>query len=427
MVLLSLVASHRDLDLSVLERLSADSRAVGQQIVTGWPVVSGAVVLSTCNRFEVYLEIADATDVDTARHAAATVIAGQSGYRVPQVVEALEPSTGTAVVEHLFSVASGLESMVFGEREIAGQVRRALTAARREGTTTSALEALFQAASRTSRAVGSRTGLGAAGRTVVSVALDLAEQHLPAWHRLRCLLIGTGSYAGASLAAMKARGAAQITVYSASGRAGQFAAQRGVAAATADLATALRDVDLVVACSGSSGALLDAALVSRVRMGQGTDAPPLAVVDLALRHDVDPDVGDLPGVRLVSLSTVAEHAPHEHSGPVTAARAIVAEQAVTFESDRRTRDWDPPVVAERRRIMAELAAASAGLDERGARDLRRRVRADMHEPTVRARAAARVGDTATYAAALADLADLGVPAQAVPGRASAAGTRSAAR
>lgn len=409
MVLLSLVASHHDLDLSVLERLSADTHAVGRELVAGCPSVSGAVVLATCNRFEVYLDIDDAADAESARTAASAVVAARSGYAPERVAASLDPATGPRVVEHLFAVASGLESMVVGEREIAGQVRRALTAARRDGTTTGDLEGLFQAASRTSRAVGSRTGLGAAGRSVVGVALDLVEDGLPPWDRMRTLLIGTGSYAGASLAALKARGCADIVVYSASGRAGQFAADRGVSAATADLEASLAGVDLVVACSGASGAVLDAGALARARAAEDTPRP-LAVVDLALQHDVDPAVAALPGVRLVSLTTVAEHAPDEHSATVHEARTIVAHEARTFEADHRTRQWNPPVVAERRRVHEELAAAAAGLSDREARTLRRTVRAALHGPTVRAREAARAGDTGAYAAALAELAAITVPA-----------------
>jgi len=415
--MLSLVASHHDLDLAVLERLSTGSRAVGREIVTASDSIAGAVVLATCNRFEVYLDVADADASDTARAAAAATVAACSGYPPQRVADALAPATGSRVVEHLFAVASGLESMVVGEREIAGQVRRALTAARRDGTTTSDLEALFQAASRTSRAVEAGTGLGAAGRSVVGVALDLVEEGLPAWPDVRCLLIGTGSYAGASLAALKARGCRDVLVYSASGRAGQFAAQRGVTAATDDLAASLAGVDLVVACSGASGAVLDVDALIRSRSAEASlGARPLAVLDLALRHDVDPAVGELPGVRLVSLTTVAESAPDGHSATVACARALVAEQAAVFERDLRTRQWNPPVVAERRRVLEDLAGAAGGLPEREARALRRSVRSALHGPTVRAREAARAGDVAAYAAALAELAAVAVPRAMTPAR-----------
>lgn len=409
-VLLSLIASHHDLDLAVLERLSADTHAVGHEIVVGCAPVTGAVVLATCNRFELYLEVDDPDHVAEARAGAAAVVAARSGYRAERVKSELHARTGVEVAEHLFAVAAGLDSMVVGEREIAGQVRRALSAARRDGTTTSDLEALFQSASRTSRTVGSSTGLGAAGRSVVSVALDLVQDDLPAWPDVRCVLIGTGSYAGASLAALKARGCGDIRVFSASGRAPAFAAARGVQAVTgADLHAALTDVDLVVACSGAPGSVLEVEALAAARVGVDR---PLAVVDLALRHDVDPGVRELPGVRLVSLTTVSENAPDQHSAPVALAHEIVARTAADFQADRRMRLRNPGIIAERTRVLAGLEAALDALgstDERAVRALRRRTRLELHGPTVRARDAARAGDESGYAAALAELAAIRLP------------------
>ena len=421
MVLLSLAASHHDLDLDVLERLSSDVHAVASELVgsTAHRFVSGAVVLATCNRFELYLEVDDAADTPAARSAAAEAVADRSGYRVDQVAAHLRVRTGTDAAAHLFSVASGLDSMVVGEREIAGQVRRALTAARRDHTTTSGLESLFQAASRVSRLVESRTGLGATGRSVVGVALDIAERELPPWPDVRCVLIGTGSYAGASLAALKARGVGDVRVYSASGRAGAFAAARGVRSlpASADLAAEVADVDLVVACSGAAGAVLG---VDALAVARSAGSSSLTVVDLALRHDVDPGVRSLPGVRLVSLHTVAEHAPAEHAA-VRSAQEVVESAAEAYEAERRVREWNPAVVAERTRVLGGLEAALSAVpddarDERAERALRRRTRSALHGPTVRAREAARGGDAATYAAALAELASIPVPELAADAR-----------
>lgn len=412
-VLLSLVASHHELDLAVLERLSSDVAVVGGELVGASPSISGAVVLATCNRFELYLDVDDAAHTPQARAAAAAAVAARSGYDEASVATHLHAMTSTEAAGHLFAVASGLESMVVGEREIAGQVRRALTTARRDGTTTSDLEALFQAASRVSRAVDAGTGLGGAGRSVVGVALDIAETGLPDWSDVRCVLIGTGSYAGASLAALKARGVGDVRVYSPSGRAGQFAAARGVRSvpAGADLAAELAGVDLVVACSGAAGAVLE---VDALAAARPAGARPLTVVDLALRHDVDPGVRDLPGVRLVSLHTVAQHAPAEHAA-VEEARGIVDAAAQAYEAERRVREWNPAVVAERTRVLGGLESALEVLpadlrDERSERSLRRRTRALLHAPTVSARDAARAGDTRAYAAALAALAAIDVPA-----------------
>lgn len=419
MVLLSLVASHHDLDLAVLERLSSDVHAVGRELVAATPSVTGAVVLATCNRFELYLDVDDAAHAPQAQSAAAHAVAARSGYEPARVASHMRTLVDTEAAGHLFAVASGLESMVVGEREIAGQVRRALTTARKDATTTGDLEQLFQAASRVSRSVESRTGLGSTGRSVVGVALDIAERGLAPWDQVSCVLIGTGSYAGASLAALKARGCVDVTVYSVSGRAAQFAAARGVRAMPAgtDLAAELAGVDLVVACSGAAGAVLGVDALAASRAGSER---PLTVVDLALRHDVDPGVRELPGVRLVSLQTVAEHAPAEHAA-VSTARDVVDAAAESYAGDRRVREWNPAVVAERTRVLGGLESAFSALpegerDERAEQALRRRTRAHLHGPTVRAREAARAGDAATYAAALAELAAVEVPKVGAPTR-----------
>jgi glutamyl-tRNA reductase len=461
-VLMSLIASHRDLDLDVLERLSAGAHSVGRTVAASGAAATGAVVLATCNRFEVYLEVERPQDAPDAVAATTEVIAHASGIPGRDVAETLQVLEGLAVPEHLFAVASGLESMVIGEREITGQVRRALATAREEGTTSSGLERLFQSASRTSRDVGTRTGLGATGRSVVGVALDLAEPRLPAWPQVRTLLVGTGSYAGASLAALRRRGCHDVRVFSPSGRAATFAASRGLQAVPdGGLAGAIRTSDLVVACSGTVGRVLDAEMVARSWAATGR---PLVIVDLALRNDVDPAVGTLPGVRLINLETIRRNAPEEQKAPVEQAHVLVAAAVADFEAADRARELEAAVVAERRRVLGELEAEArriregaavggtadgtasaagagagpgaaspdaAGSDspggdvphpaghdadhhERLVRSLRRRTRALLHPPTVRARVAARAGDDRAYRAALAELAAIPAPPVPVP-------------
>ncbi|WP_298459095.1 glutamyl-tRNA reductase [uncultured Cellulomonas sp.] len=447
---MSLIASHRDLDLDVLERLSAGAQSVGRTVAASGAAPTGTVVLATCNRFEVYLEVDRPDQAPAAVDATTRVIAHASGIPTPDVTATLQVLHGPEVPAHLFSVASGLESMVVGEREITGQVRRALATARAEGTTSSGLERLFQTASRASRDVGTRTGLGAAGRSVVGVALELAEPGLPPWPQVRALLVGTGSYAGASLAALRRHGCADIRVFSPSGRAATFAAARGIVPVhDGGLADAIGTSDLVVACSGTVGRVLDAELVGRTWAATGH---PQVVADLALRNDVDPAVGRLPGVRLINLDTIRRHAPEEQSAPVELAHDLVAAAAADFEAVTRARELEAAVVAERRRVLGELeaeagriraadeaageptpvtdaqqpvpglaasdgvcAAATGTSPEEHARlvrSLRRRTRALLHPPTVRARTAARAGDDRAYRAALAELA--AIPAPPVP-------------
>ena len=385
MVLLVLSADHRGLDLDLLRRVSAGVRGAADRLVVAG-LAAGAVPLATCNRAELYLDVQD----PAAAHAAARSLLADGAV----AGSALRVLISRRAVAHLFSVASGLESMVVGEREIVGQVRAALAEARAAGTTTGVLAEAFGQALRVSRAIEAATGLGSAGRSLVGRALDLVEP--VDWGRARCLLVGTGSYAGACLAALQSRGVRDVRVFSGSGRGRQFAVNHGVRA-TADLPGALAEVDVVVTCSGTGGTLLAAHLVTAARAG---DDRPLVVLDLALERDVEPAVGALPGVRLVTLRDVAAATPAA-DGPVRAAQEMVDRAAVRFEADRRAREWDRAVVARRAEVLA-------GLGER--QDVppadRRRVHAALHGPTVQARAAARLGDRAAYQAALDQLSAL---------------------
>ncbi len=449
MVLLSLTASHRELDLDALERLSTGSESVGRTVVGTCRPVQGAVVISTCNRFELYLDVEAPLDGDSVRHATrhvAELVAESSGITPDVAAESFTVRTGPEVTEHLFSVAAGLDSMVVGEREIAGQVKRALEVAREDETTSKTLELLFQTASRTSKKVGHQTELGSAGRSVVALGLDLAGEQLPPYRRVRAVLIGTGSYAGASVAALRARGCGDVRVYSQSGRARVFAESHGIEP-VADLVATLEDADLVVSCSGARGRrlsasasgpagellsggsvtigatagglrpeasleyVLDAAAVVRAReraaarAGDEPEPAPLVILDLALHRDVDPRVADVEGVLLFDLATLKAHAPAMARDVVGHARQIVDDAARRFEETRLGRAADAAVVAlldeaeteVRRqvaaaveRLTAELAARGAVPDESDveaiAREVRARLHARLHDKIVAVRA-----------------------------------------
>jgi glutamyl-tRNA reductase len=394
--LLTLSASHLDLDLDLLEQLSSGAGSIGSAMDAS---IIGCVVLATCNRFELYL---DARDAEVAAKAAVHAVVEATGLPSDDVASVLRVRRGARdVAEHLFGVAAGLESMVVGEREVAGQVRRALAAARADGTTTPALERLFQTASRASRAVVARTGLGSGGRSVVTVALDLAARDLPL-AGARVLLIGTGSYASAAVGALTARGVGRITVHSPSGRADDFARGRGLGVVER-LADGLADADLVVGCSGAAGPVLGA---DDVRAARAAGGGPSVLVDLALRHDVDPAVRTV-GLPVIDLATVREHvAPLEVGG----ARRVVAEHAARFEATLAEQELVPALVAlrahvhdlledELRRTRAEGTPIEPALRRFAARLL--------HLPAVRARDHARRGEAAAYRDAVETLLGLG--------------------
>ncbi|WP_423446065.1 glutamyl-tRNA reductase [Kocuria sp. KSNUG] len=419
MVLFCLVASHRTVDLNTVARLSTGALGVAEDAVSRG-ALAGAITLSTCNRLELYGELSehDPRHVARAQQELAERIAERAGLDERFVLETMDAYQGPEVARHLFTVVSGLESAVVGEREITGQVRRALTQARQSGTASGHLVQLFEAAARTAREVGARTGLGERGRSIVSVALDLADDVTPGdWPGRHALVFGTGAYAGATMAALRDRGCADIEVYSGSGRAEQFTDQRGGSPVTdAGLPAALRRADVIIGCSGGSAPMPAAAFPDG----------PRTVVDLALARDFDPAVADLPGVELITLESVRVAAPEETSESVSAAREIVERAARGFETAQNARSMDQAIVALRKHTMAVLDSeldkvrahhGCTGAEEQIEMAMRRMVRSLLHTPTVRARQLAAEGRADEYITGLEALYGLEV---AVPEASDAA-------
>ncbi|WP_234983411.1 glutamyl-tRNA reductase [Demequina sp. NBRC 110053] len=419
---MSLVATHRNRDLAVLEQLSVGSDALGPA-VAGGPSVSGAVVLPTCNRFEVYLE---AEDVESGREAVVAELSRTTALDREAIETALATYEGDDAVQHLLSVSSGLESMVVGEREISGQVRRAHIDAQASGHLSPLLDRLFQSALRTSRVVASSTGLGTSGRSVVSVAFDLASETVE-WADARAAIIGTGALAETGVGSLLARGVSIAGVFSPSGRGEEFGCRHGIASLDhQQLRAALAEVDVVLACSGGESIVLTPALVAAARQDS---TKPLTLVDLALHRDVAPGVAQLRGVTVVDLESVGAHAPDESIGSIEAARAIVAHAVARFGDGESARALDPAVVALREHVfgllereVARVRPGSGASDQAVAvadateEALRRFARTLLHTPTVRAREHAQAGEAERYLDAIRALYGIGVdvPPDACP-------------
>lgn len=373
--------------------------------------MTGAVVLATCNRYEIYGEAPHSDDVEAARAALVSQVSGLSGLTEQVVSRAFSTRTGPEVSQHLFAVSAGLDSAVVGEREIAGQVRRALITAQHEGTASSGLVRLFQAASKTAKDVGAQTALGSRGLSIVSVALDLATDlsENPDWPAKKVVLFGTGAYAGATMALLRERGCTDISVFSSSGRAEAFVATRGGTALDShSLSPAVAAADVMIGCSGSD-TRVEAHELAQVR---ALSTQPLIAIDLALTHDFDPEVGQLDGVELLTLESVRLAAPQEQAESLTRASGIVSGAAQAFEQEREARSVDSAIVALRRHTMNVLDAEMERVRARhgctaAAEEvefaLRRMVKQLLHVPTVRARELAANGQQDDYVAALETL------------------------
>jgi len=398
-VLICLTASHRNASFDLLERLSIGAPAAASRLVTESDVLDGAVVLATCNRFEAYLDIAG--DDATAVRATVEAVSAASELPADEVFDSVQVLDGGDVVQHLFAVSSGLESVVVGETEISGQVRRALEDARRDGTTTSALERLFQEAAHTSRGVKTRTRIGAAGRSLVRLGLELASSRITDWAETRVLLVGTGSYAATTIAALRDRGAEHIQVFSPSGRAPWFAAKHDLLAAT-DLRAAIGSSDVVITCTSSEVPVVEACDLD--------DGARRIVIDLGLPRNVHPDAADVDGVELLDLETISIHAPIAELNAETEARAIVDDAVSRFRAQALEQSTTPALVALRKHVFDVLDDEIDRVKRRGdttpesaeqtERALRHLVGVLLHRPSVRARELGRAGRGDDFVGAL---------------------------
>ncbi|MBW8761562.1 MAG: glutamyl-tRNA reductase [Microbacterium sp.] len=421
-MLLCVTASHKTASFDLLERLSRTPDDVASTLVELAPCVQGAVVLATCNRFEAYVELDEPVTAAGAIGVEAVLEAVESatGVAANELDGAYAVHAGRRVAEHLFSVASGLESVVSGEGEIAGQVRRALKSARKDGTTSPELERLFQRASQAQRKVKNVTALGRAGRSLVRLALELADSRIADWSAERVLLVGTGAYAAVTLATLRERGAENISVYSPSGRAEIFAAKHGIRpVAEADYARTAARSSLLITCTTATEPVLGLEQLQRpvgiaatgcpVGASTGSAARSQLVVDLGMPRNVDPAIASLEGVALLDLETIRLHAPLEELQATDAARSVVREAADTFHVVGSRQSVTPSVVALRSHIFSlldtEIARARARGDEDGKVEqaLRHLTGVLLHTPTARAHELAASGRADDFTAALGTL------------------------
>ena len=391
-----LSADHRYTTLDDIARLSG-AADLGPTLMRSLPHARGVMVLRTCNRVTIYVDAPASADPHTIKDAVERELATASHAQREDVH--LRHLWGRDGLVDLFSTAAGLESMVIGEREIAGQMRRAARTAWEDGTLSCDLGRAAERASATSRRVATETGLAGAGRSVVAVGLDMAAAHLGPWADASVLIVGTGAYAGASVSALQALGASEVSVYSTSGRAREFAQGRGIGwVSAADLPAALEHADLVVTCRGLGSPVLTRDMAAA--------SGPTVVLDLALMRDTESSVASLSNVTLIDLPTIQASVPAADADALTRARAIIDEEVSSFERGLGARSMDPVVRHLRSRVFRiveeEIDRLGEGplSTEDAARALRHLAARLIHNPTVMARRAGEESQQERYLEAL---------------------------
>ena len=405
--------SHNTAPIALLEQLALDAdgaRKLALDAASG-EHVSEAAVIASCNRLEIY------ADVDRF-HGSVEEVSRLIGDRADAPMEALLPHLyvhyDDGAVAHLFHVTAGLDSMVMGEAQILGQAREALRAGQELGTIGPALNLLFQQALRVGKRTHTETDIDGAAPSLVTAALEHAIGERGDLTSASVVIVGAGSMAALATATVTRRGAGAVTVVNrSSDKAERLAREYGARPMPLEaLPAALADADVVITCTGAAGLLITRSMVEAAR---GRREEPLEVIDLALPHDVDPTVSDLPGVRLTSLASLADQLRDVPAAKdVAGVRAIVAEEVTAFLAARRQSQVTPTVVALRSMatgvVDAEIARLDArlpGLDDATRAEVLQTVRrvADklLHRPTVRVKELANTEGAVSYAAALAEL------------------------
>ena len=415
MSLLVVGVSHRSAPVPLLERVALTGDPLTKLVhdVAATGPVGETVVLSTCNRVEVY---ADVTKFHAAVAEIPDLIARYTGVPLDELTGHLYVHYEQRAVQHLYSVACGLDSMVVGEAQILGQVREALALAQRLGTTGRVLNELVQQALRVGKRAHTETGIDRAGQSLVSVGLDLVAGALgDAVQGKSAIVVGAGSMSALAAATLRRVGAGPIVIANRTVKRGRRLADQvgGAAVSLAELPAALAQADLLISCTGATGLVVHHDSITAAMALRG--GRPIVLLDVALPRDVDPGVREVPGVTLVDLEAIAEASVGAED--VDAVRAIVAEEVLAYRGLRIEAQLAPTVAALRSKAAEVVAAELSRLDgripelteqarEEVARTVRRVVEKLLHSPTVRVKELATEPNGHGYAEALRELFDL---------------------
>jgi glutamyl-tRNA reductase len=434
--------SHHSAPVSLLESVAVaetDRDALTEHLISGTHV-DEAMIVTTCNRVEVYAAV-------EAFHPALDDVVGllsrHSGLSPDELSRHLYVRYSESAAEHLFSVASGLDSMVVGEQQIIGQIRTAYQSASDIGAAGSTLHRLAQQALHVGKRVHTETGIDSAGSSVVSVALDRAAEILAAGgidddetapapgaarpRRLdgrRAVVLGAGAMGGLAVAHLGRAGIAHIDVTNRTperaDRLSEIARDSGTPASAfpmEDLADGIAAADILFTCTGAVGTVVTLGDVHTAVARRDRDRP-LVICDLGMPRDVDPAVSGLPGVTVLGIEALnADPATSAAAADADAARTIVDTELAAYTQAERMAGVGPligrlrgrggqVVAAEMRRLDSRLPEMDDKVRDEVANTVRRVVDKLLHPPTVRFKELAAQPDGENLAAVVRTLFDL---------------------
>jgi glutamyl-tRNA reductase len=343
--------SHKTAPVDLRERLDFTSRDLGAAVeaLATRPSAAESVVLSTCNRSEIYVA---SSDPERAREEITGFLSEYHGVPAESFAPHVFTHDDESAVRHLFRVAAGLDSMVVGEPQILGQVKEAYTAAADRRCTGPMLTKLFHWSFVVGKRVRAETGLGEGAVSISFAAVALARKIFGRLDGRRALIVGAGEISTLTAQHLRRQGVGEIVITSRTQAHAEALAVDvdGTAVPWADLGTALGSADIVVTATGSQRPILTRAQVEAVTRRRND---PLFIIDVAVPRDVEPAVGEIEQAFLYNvddLQAVVHENLSRRSSEVERAEAIVSEELARFLAWRRSRAAVPTVVALRQRF-----------------------------------------------------------------------------
>jgi glutamyl-tRNA reductase len=394
--LLALGISHKTAPVELRERVALTERD-GQRLLaelTATPAIQEAVAISTCNRTELYLVVGDPVEAETT---ALGMLAQRAGIRPTELTEVIYSPRNCDAARQLYRVTAGLESMILGEAEVQGQVKRAYESALAGGTTGPLTNRLFTAALSAGKRVRDETSVGESRISVSSVAVQLARELLGSLEGRHVVIIGAGETSELTARALADQGVTTIYVANRHADRALSMAQRfgGKVVSLDKLPEQLIDADMLVASTSSPHPIVgqeELELVMRARGGR-----PLLLIDIAVPRDVDPACSDLDGVTLRDiddLQAIVERNMSIRRDEVPRAEQIIEDEIQRFAGWLGQVDALPTIAALREhgnqlveQVLAENANRWESASPRDVARVEAVARAVMnrllHEPTIR--------------------------------------------
>jgi glutamyl-tRNA reductase len=409
--------NHRTAPLDLLDRIGLDAQGVAKAVsgLVALDSVREAVVLSTCNRTEVYA-VAELfhQGFDDIQHFLATT----AGVDLETINSHTYAEHDDAAAQHLFSVAAGLDSMVLGEGEVLGQVRDAWEIAQAEGAARSSLNLLFRHCLETGKRARTETDIARGTASMSHAAVEMAVDQLGSLDKVSVAVVGAGIMGEGIAVALHGHGARRITVLNRTEEHGRSIADRvsGMVQPLAALDHALVESDLIITCTGAPEPIIT---TDMARHATSPDRPTL-IIDIALPRDVHHEVAQLSDVTVLNLDDVqrwAERGREARTSSVEAVKAIISEELDRYAIASSAVQAAPLISALRshfdsiRRDELDRVAGRLDEDARSALDvLTTQLLAKLlHEPSVRLRLEAGSPRGERLSSAVIDLFNLDDP------------------